>query len=219
MPSLSRIDVIDQLGRKRTLLVLIVPGLLAALASIALSAVFLFLFLPLVAISVAMLIRGGLQWYAYRNPPKPRKPRAKKAKLDRLPWAPAKQIPLTSTHCLICSRALTNPQSMRARVGSTCIKTHGPRYANVPNPAYAEWQELRAAAESKQAAEQVRLDAQHQVDLVEYNLLLLNWEREIVTPEGLSRSANRRKAIELSSIGAATTVTLVALSALSIYAV
>ncbi len=82
MPSSSQIDITDQLGRMRTPIALIAFGLLAALASITVSVVFLFLLLPLIVVSIAMLIRGAVLWYIHRNPPQPQKPRAKKAKRD-----------------------------------------------------------------------------------------------------------------------------------------
>ncbi|MBM4597462.1 hypothetical protein JO861_12395 [Rhodococcus hoagii] len=217
MPVTSRINITDRLGRKSTALALIALGLVAALAGITVSPVLLFLLLPIIAVSIATLIHGAVLWYRHRNPPQPRQPRAEKAKLDRLPKSPASQIPLLASHCLICGRPLTNPESMRARVGSTCIKTHGPRYATTANPAYAEWQKLLIAAESKRAEEQVRLDAKHQTALLEHKLLLANWEREVASPEGLSRSANRRTGSKLLGVGATTGVTLIALGVLSVY--
>lgn len=60
-----------------------------------------------------------------------------------LPFRPRKWTYALSMHCLICGRPLTSRRSQRARVGSTCIRRHGPRTKRVLNPAYLDWLERR----------------------------------------------------------------------------
>lgn len=72
--------------------------------------------------------RGVLAWW----PPRPLRPR--------------KWVYELATRCVICGRPLTNRRSQRARVGSTCIKKHGPRPRRVPNPAYQHWLERRQSS-------------------------------------------------------------------------
>ncbi|MFD1811793.1 DUF6011 domain-containing protein [Rhodococcus gannanensis] len=178
---------------------------------------FLVLFLPVFAAAMAVTVRGATLWYRYRNPRRPRKPRAKTARLARLPSRPARVLPLLASNCVICGRPLTNPQSMRARVGTTCIKKYGPRYATQPNPAYDEWEKLKAAAESDRVAEQARLDVEFQLALSGYSSLMLAWESEIASPAGQSRAANRQIGTRILCVGAVSTSVAIALATFSMY--
>jgi hypothetical protein len=60
-----------------------------------------------------------------------------------LPFRPRKWIYELSSRCLICGRPLTSLRSQRARVGSTCVRTYGPRPKRVLNPSYVDWQRER----------------------------------------------------------------------------
>jgi hypothetical protein len=133
---------------------------------------------------------GLILWVKSRGPRQPCTPKLRTAKRPRIPREPRKQVPQLSSKCVICGRPLTNNQSMRARVGSTCIKTYGPRYAWVVNPEHIAWRQLDSA-EAKRAAEQARLNAVHAEATRAYPLELQAWEAERLTPLGQSRAAKR----------------------------
>ena len=76
---------------------------------------------------------------------------------------PARTVHDIAYNCVICGRALTNPQSQRQRVGSTCVKTHGPRYKMVANPVHGQWTRhkalaLKAQVEAQEVADEAHLD-------------------------------------------------------------
>lgn len=134
---------------------------------------------------------GLILWLKSRGPRQPHTPKLRTAKRPRIPREPKKQVPQLSSKCVICGRPLTNTQSMRARVGSTCIKTYGPRYAWVVNPEHIAWRKLLDSAEAKRAAEQARLNAMHAEATKAYPVKLQAWEAERLTPLGRSRVARR----------------------------
>jgi hypothetical protein len=134
---------------------------------------------------------GLVLWLKSRGPRQPRTPKLGTAKRPRIPREPKKQVPQLSSKCVICGRPLTNTQSMRARVGTTCIKTYGPRYAWVVNPEHIAWRKLLESAEATRAAEQTRLNAVHAEATRAYPLALQAWEAERLTPLGQSRAARR----------------------------
>lgn len=126
-----------------------------------------------------------------RGPRRPSMPKLPQARRPRIPREPKKQIPELSSRCVICGRALTNAQSMRARVGSTCIKTYGPRYAWTANPQHIAWRRLLAAAEASRAAEQARLNAAHAEAMATYPRLVSVWENERTSVTGQARAARQ----------------------------
>lgn len=134
---------------------------------------------------------GLILWFKSRGPRQPRPPKLRTAKRPRIPREPKKQVLQLSSKCVICGRPLTNIQSMRARVGSTCIKTYGPRYAWVVNPEHIAWRKLLDSAEAKRAAEQARLNAMHAQATRAYPLELQAWEAERLTLLGQSRAATQ----------------------------
>lgn len=107
---------------------------------------------------------------------------------------PPTQVPVLATNCVICGRPLTNPQSRLARVGSTCIKAYGPRPAWQANPDHDRWVGEWSHARATQAHEQARLDLEFQRLTAAYPVVLEAWERELASPGGLRRRAQRREA-------------------------
>ncbi|WP_137876350.1 DUF6011 domain-containing protein [Rhodococcus sp. Q] len=204
-------------GRSSTTLAFNAVGLCVALAGTVLNPEFLLLILLIIAVAIAVMLRGAVLWYRHRNPRRPREPHPGKARLARLPRCPDQVLPLLSSYCVICGRPLTSPESQRARVGTTCIKKHGPKYATKPNPEYIDWLKLKSAAEADRDAEQTKLDAQHKSALAEHALLTAEWEAEMASPVGIARNAQRRIGMRLFYTGAASSAFLLLLSMLSIH--
>jgi hypothetical protein len=163
-------------------------------ASATLSPVF-----PTVIFLVALTLAGGafasglLSWIGNLDPWRPRTPVLKRARLRRVPPEPPAQVHELAYNCVICGRPLTNPQSMKARVGSTCIRTYGPRFKLIANPEHARWRSLVAAAEAERAAEQARLNVAHARALDEHGRAIKSWESERASVAGQER-LNRRQA-------------------------
>ena len=157
-------------------------------------------FLVYLVAAATLLVRGARLWLRHRDPSRPRAPRLAQARLRKLPPEPPPQVNAIAYHCVICGRPLTNPQSMRARVGSTCIRQYGPRYLMVPNPQHEQWRGLRAAAEADRAAEQARLNAQHQQAMAVHTHLARSWADEVASPAGQTRKRGRSVGIRLVGV-------------------
>jgi hypothetical protein len=117
---------------------------------------------------------------------------------------PPRQIPLLSRVCVICGRPLTNGESMRARVGSTCIKRYGPRYAHQVNPDHAVWTLEMVRARADQAERQAHFNVEFDRATAAYPGLLAAWEAERASESGRLRWDARRRATPMfvSSIAA-----------------
>jgi hypothetical protein len=177
----------EQLRRSRGPLVMLlvaVPVLALALLNGVLA--WTLLVLALVCLLVVLSLVG-----ATADPKRPAEPVLGRARLPKVRREPPRQVPLIATRCVICGRPLSNRQSMRARVGSTCIKTYGPRYATGPNPDHDRWVHDVARARAEQAAEQARLNGEHQRALAAHPRLVAAWEAELRTPEAMTRRAER----------------------------
>lgn len=167
------------------------------------------LLVALVAFSAVLFFRGTNVWWCHRNPRRPRAPRPQRAKLARLPNEPPQQVHELSYTCVICGRPLTNAQSMRARVGSTCIQRYGPRYKLIPNPDHERWRGLVAAAEADRAAEQARLNHAYERAMDEYRSLIATWEQERMTVEGQIRQSRRSHGRRLVLLGSSSLPALI----------
>lgn len=164
------------------------------------------LILLAVAVFAAVMFFPGLTlWVRSQDPRRPREPVLTRARLRQLPPEPPARVHEMAHSCVICGRPLTNPQSMRARVGSTCIQRYGPRYKMIPNPQHEKWRGLLASAEADRAAEQARLNVAHQQALARHSNLLRAWEAERQTPAAHARRQTRRAACERMLMGAAAT--------------
>ncbi|RXR26358.1 hypothetical protein EQW78_01605 [Oerskovia turbata] len=135
---------------------------------------------------------------------RPRRPYRAVARMGRVRREPARQIPLYSRVCVICGRPLTNRESMRARVGSTCIKRYGPRFAFRVNPDHELWTLEMVRARADQAERQARLNVEFDRATAAYPGLVAAWEAERASETGrLRRDARRRAApMFVSSIAA-----------------
>jgi len=122
-------------------------------------------------------------------------------------------VPVLATSCVICGRPLTNRQSTLARVGSTCIKTYGPRPAWQPNPDHDAWTHEWARARADQAVEQTRLDREYERALAEHPALVDAWERERTSPAGQHR---RRRRDEATGLVASSSLWLLAVVAVAV---
>lgn len=146
-------------------------------------------------VAIAALLVALVTACLFRDPARPSVP---KRGLAHRPWVrrePPLQIPLLSSRCVICGRPLTNSASMRARVGSTCIKRYGPRYAWTQNPDHGRWLAEVAQAEALRAHAQWELDAKYELDLREHPARLATWEAERLSAAGLDRRARRQQAL------------------------
>ena len=161
------------------------------------------MFLLCLGAAIALLISGTPTWFRNRDPKRPRPPRPARATRLRLPPEPAAQVHEIAYNCVICGRPLTNAQSMRARVGSTCIQRYGPRYKMVPNPEHERWRGLVAAAEAERAAQQARLDGEHLRAMTEYQKVADAWAAERATPVGRARREARQVGGRLMLLGVA----------------
>lgn len=159
------------------------------------------IFLALTVFGLWLVISGLIYWLQSRDPRPPQVPKLRTARRPRIPREPKKQVAQLSSRCVICGRPLTNAQSMRARVGSTCIKTYGPRYAWVANPQHIAWQRLLTAAEKNRETEQMRLNIAHAAAMLEYPRLLSAWEVERQSPSGQVRAVRRTVAARRLLLG------------------
>lgn len=163
------------------------------------------LFMLYVLIAAAAFLRGLVEWVRRRDPPRPRAPRRPIAKRSRVPREPKRLIHEIAHNCVICGRPLTNRESMRARVGSTCIKRYGPRFKLIENPDHATWRRTVAAAEMERAAKQSRLDAEFDRAVVLHQERERAWAAEVAATAGQERRQQRKAASRLvaSSVASA----------------
>ena len=196
-------------GRKRWLL-LVVALLVGALGLLGGPAVAVALLSSLVWFVVSAVLFG--RHLDYRRP---RRPHRTVAKLGRVRREPPRQIPLLSRVCVICGRPLTNGESMRARVGSTCIKRYGPRYAHQVNPDHEVWVAEMVRARADQAERQAHLNVEFDRATAAYPGLVAAWEAERASETGRLRQDARRRAAPMlvSSIAACLASVVVGLVA------
>lgn len=147
-----------------------------------------------------------------RDPARPRPPVRAKAPVPILRPEPPRVVQVIAYNCVICGRPLSNHQSMLARVGSTCIKTYGPRPAWQNNVDHDRWVDEWARARAWQVAEQARLDAQFDRAQAAHPIRVAEWEAELSSPDGTRRRSQRRRAawVLASSLGWLSLVTLLA---------
>lgn len=150
------------------------------------------LFVLYLLVAFALLLRGVALWIRHRDPRRPRSPRRPIAKRPRVPREPPRQVHEIAFKCVICGRPLTNPESMRARVGSTCIKRYGPRFKLIQNPDHVMWRRLVAAAEAERATQQTRLDADFERAMSAHDKDARAWAAEVATPAGQERRQHRK---------------------------
>ncbi len=153
-------------------------------------------------VACGVLLSGLVLGAASLNRRSPRDPVLQQARLRPLPPEPAPQVHAIAYRCVICGRPLTNPKSMRSRVGSTCIRTYGPRFKMVANPKHERWRGLLAAAEADRAAEQAHLNVAHARALKEHAHMMRAWEVERQSPAGQQRKQRRRIAAFRVLLGA-----------------
>lgn len=157
----------------------------------------------LLLVACALVVSGLGTWARSRDPRRPREPRPRKARRRRVPREPASQVHEIAHRCVICNRPLTNAQSMRARVGSTCIKRYGPRYKLIPNPEHARWRGLVAAADADRAAEQASFNVAHQRAMADHQTAVARWEQERTSSAGRARAVTRcegRRRLQVSAL-------------------
>lgn len=149
------------------------------------------LFLSYLAAAFALFVLGAVIWGRHRDPSSPRVPRRVLAQRAPMPPEPQEKVYELAHFCVLCGRPLTNSESMRARVGSTCIKRYGPRYKMIRNVHHERWSALLAAAEAERAAEQARLDVAHQRLLVVHEREEAAWRAEVRSRAGVARRTAR----------------------------
>jgi predicted nucleic acid-binding protein len=145
------------------------------------------LFMLYLLVASAALLRGLALWFRHQDPRRPRPPRRRIAKRSRVPREPQRQIHEIAHNCVICGGPLTNHESMRARVGSTCIKRYGPRFKLIENPDHRAWRQVVAAAETERGAEQSRLDARFERSVA------LHWHQERAWVAEAASTAGRER--------------------------
>lgn len=161
-------------------------------------------------LTLALCVKGVWRLRQHRDPPPPEPPEYRQARRRAVAPEPPRQIYEFASHCVICGRPLTNPYSMRARVGSTCIQRYGPRYKMIANPQHAVWTKAVAAAVAEQRAEQGRLDKAHQPRMRHHENQVRLWKIELDTPEGRARRQMRQAGRHLLLSGAAGSLGLTA---------
>lgn len=155
------------------------------------------LFVLYVVIAASAFLSGLTDAFRQRDPRRPRLPRRRTARRPSVPREPPRRIHEIAHNCVICGRPLTNPESMRARVGSTCIKRYGPRFKMIVNPDHVRWTDLVATAEAERAAEQKRLDADFETATRAYDQARRAWAEEVASEAGQERRRRRRAASRL----------------------
>lgn len=181
---------------------------------VALVTVMLAVTLRLVGVpSIVVAIIGVVLWFALRPVLKasadvapPRFPRRQVAKLANVGPKPPVQIPDLADRCDICGRKLTNPKSMRARVGTDCIKKYGPRYRMKPNPDYDRWSAETARARADQVEQQVRFNHQHRQELATLAPRIQAWEQRRDSDEQFAARVRRRRWQRAMGLAAGTLV-------------
>lgn len=140
--------------------------------------------LPLAVVAGIPQALASVRWTPdHPVPVQPKPPVERKLRLRGVGRKPPATIRQPSHTCEICNRPLTNPQSRLARVGSECIKTYGPRYKRVPNPALEEWSKGRAWAEVDLAARTVAARQKYNEAMQRHEVALAAWEQEFFGPE------------------------------------
>ncbi|WP_371262024.1 DUF6011 domain-containing protein [Phycicoccus sp. Soil802] len=158
-----------------------------------------------------VLIWHGLRVrQANQLPARPPTPSRRVAELDFSVPEPARRVPVLADFCTICGRALSNPASRLARVGSECVKVHGPRPLSVLNPAYGEWVVSKRVAEAEAAAKQRSLDRQHDQALLLHTRDVRRWELSLETPEMVRRRLVRIEGQRLAGAGLTLTAGIAA---------
>ena len=148
------------------------------------------------------LIVAGLAWAvilghraisrsSFKDPVPPLKPVLVDIPLRRLPEEPPRKVYEESDVCVICGRPLTRGDSRQAHVGSTCIRTFGPRFKMVENPQWTGWTELAIEARAEQAERRAEAQVAHDRKMVEWELATLAWQAELDSPAGLARLTAR----------------------------
>jgi hypothetical protein len=166
--------------------------------------------LPVLAAAVAaapQLVTGSFLVRRNQKIPSPRPPVERVPALRSIGAEPQPRVLETSDHCSICGLPLTNPRSQLARVGMECIKTYGPRYKEVPNPAHAQWRAAMAHAETDYAAERAVARVGYQREMLKYSSDLDAWRSHCATPEvvaSMQRRARGRRQQGVAIVGAAT---------------
>lgn len=158
---------------------------------------------PVIGLTAAlpMVIVGARRASQNRLPPKPTAPLPREPRLRRVPPEPDATVCEPSMYCEICHRPLTNPDSQRKRVGMECIKTHGPRYKYVSNPAHVAWRAEVSSAEVELAAERARARAEHDRALTKYRREMDSWANLMRVPENVERAARRQAARAMTLVG------------------
>ncbi|MCL1870572.1 MAG: DUF6011 domain-containing protein [Promicromonosporaceae bacterium] len=148
-----------------------------------------------------MAVALAITWLSLRSlvtkhadPNAPLAPVRQVAELPSVRPEPARRIHVLGYTCEICGRSLTNAESQRARVGSECIKSHGPRYRFTANPDHDRWAEEDARARVYQVVKQAELNQLHERAMDAHALEVENWAAELTSPEAAERARLRRKA-------------------------
>jgi len=166
--------------------------------------------LPILAAALAaapQLVSGSLLVRRNKKIQPPRPPVERVPALRSIGAEPQPRVLETSDHCSVCGLPLTNPRSQLARVGMECIKTYGPRYKEVPNPAHAQWRAAMAHAETDYAAERAVARVGYQREMLKYSSDVEAWRSYCATPEvvaSMQRRARGRRQQGVAIVGAAT---------------
>lgn len=150
---------------------------------------------PLIVAAIATVAWFVLRFVVRRfdDVAPPAEPRRGTARLPHVRAEPPRTIPDLADACEICGRKLTAPESRRARVGTDCIKTHGPRPRDQANPDHDRWNTEMARARAVQAERQVALNRAHDKAMVVHQAELTAWAVDVSTPEGAARHRARRR--------------------------
>ena len=153
------------------------------------------LVLLLTGISIACFVKGysALIRASTANLIPPSEPSRPVIPLDFDTPEPADTVHDIAYNCVICGRPLTNYQSQRQRVGSTCVKTHGPRYKMVANPVHGEWMRQRSLAERLQVEAQDVADEAHLDNLQLHEKELESWIDYRESEEGMKAHARYQR--------------------------
>lgn len=178
--------------------------------------------LALVASTVFALpqLLVGLHGYVSNPlPSPPRPPRYREPTPRSIGPEPPSTVLQASDRCEICGRPLTNPESRIARVGMECIKVHGPRYKNGPNPEHTLWIQERTKADVELASDRAKARVAHESALLSHERAMGAWKLKLEEPAALRAAAARTRArwhIELALKGALLALLIVACTALVI---
>jgi hypothetical protein len=151
--------------------------------------------------ALVLMLHGLWVRQVNRLPRRPAGPLRNVAELDFRVPEPAQRVPVHSDFCTLCGRPLSNPDSRLARVGSECVKVHGPRPLSVPNPAYGEWVVSKRVAEAETAARQRVLDRLHEQALKAHVHDVRRWELSLGKPVMAQRRAARVEGQRVAGAG------------------